>query len=789
MKTFTKAFETSITKMFFEDFTTNTNKNYYIFAAKATPYDEGSALPTIGKGVTASFYNIQDQIIFGKRLTASDISYMVKKNIWATDTVYDIYDDQDDTLYEKNFFVFTEEGDQYSLFKCLNNNFGALSVDQPLRSRTSFDDELYQTGDGYIWKLMTTISSTEFAKFETETYAPLEHETIVSNYAVPGSIDVILVESEGSQYNSFAYGSIKSTAYNDDPRRFTIQTDTERDIYEISVAQTGDYPITNTNAYFWTFPIGTSESAVFTTIATADYSDPGTLAAELLGTTYATNPSIVQVARDLNFNLSYADLLGGENFFLVTSVIKYGYSQAFVDALLIPSNPLFQVDILGRKLGDIDNNGTVGASDALQLEKYFNGTNTSPTQIVYIENVMIPFMYANAGTYAALLPPLSFGLITGLQIILVPELSANNNFYTNSAFYIRGGTGAGQLKTITDYSIIGNDRIITVDEEFSTTLDSTSKYEIAPKVVITGDGTGAMAVTKSTLPGGSSNSDHGIRIVEVVNRGTGYSYADITLAANTGLIDTDGNAIAPNAASVRAVIPPSGGHGADIINETYATQIGISADFINTEHTVDNDYHIYGIMLDPIFRNIEIVVSDASSLTVGDLITQDTSGAKGYIAVKSVNTLTLERVEGVWVTSVGSTFNIIKETGNIEVTTVNGDTTKFDNRTQLSVTTTVLGQEFEADEFVTQETSGATGYVHFHDTDNDILYLTGTKGSFVSGVGYAVTGATSGVIASINSVTESDIYADSGEILYIETVEPITRGSSQTERVKIVTKF
>ena len=790
MKTFTKAFETTIARMFFEDFTSNTDKNYYIFGAKTTPFENGSTLPTVGKGVTSSFYDIHDQIIFGKRLTSSDIRYMVKKNVWSTGTVYDIYDDKDETLYDKNFFVFTLEGDQYSLFKCLYNNFGATSIDQPLRSRTSFDDDLYQTGDGYVWKLMTTISATEFAKFETDDYAPLEHVTEAPTYANDGALDVILVEEEGANYNTFAYGSVKSTAYDDDPRQIVIQTDTERDIYELAVIQYGRYPETNVDQYIWTFNSSDSTTDIFNELAVADYSNTATHDAEYLGTNYASGTSLVQVSRAADFNISYADFIGSGNIFIVTDDSGVDLAPLYQGILkatssIEPELTLFSVDVGGgRKLGDVTGNGAIGADDALSVAQFFAGTLTNPTEAAYIQSVLIPFIYANYSTYSDYLP-ISFGIVTGLQIILVPELSANNNFYSGSSLYIRGGTGAGQLKTITDYDIIGNDRVLTIDTAFGTELDSTSRYEIAPKVVISGDGTGAQAVTKSTLPGGDSAVTNGIRAIEVIDTGSGYTYADLTISSNTGVIDTSGNSVSPVPARVRAIISPPGGHGANIINETYASALGLSADFVSNEHTIENDYHVFGIMSNPVFRSVVLEVDDASAFANNQLITQATTGAKGYIQSIDGETITLERVQGVWSTA----YDIIEDTGNVDVVSVTGDTTKFDNRTVLEIETTVLGQQFEADELITQETSGATGYVHFHDTDNDILYLNEAKGTFSSGSGFGIVGESSGVVASINSVTESDIYPDTGEILYIETVESITRNTNQTERVKIVTKF
>ena len=273
MRTFTKNFDTYIARAFFESFTNDPSNHYYMFASKSTPYDTSPNLPTIGKGVTSSFYDIQKDIIFGKKLTLEDISYMIKKTIHVSGTVYDQYDDKDDNIFDKNFFVFTEEGGFYSLFKCISNNYGSGSLDKPLYSRTTYSDRYYQTGDGYIWKLMTRISTSKFEKFETDNYAPLEHISEISSYAVGGSIDNIIVEEIGANYSSFAYGSIKSVSYANNARKLVIQTDTERDIYEMPIAETSGSYYTGSDVYIWSFtPTQAANTEyVVSTIVTQDY--------------------------------------------------------------------------------------------------------------------------------------------------------------------------------------------------------------------------------------------------------------------------------------------------------------------------------------------------------------------------------------------------------------------------------------------------------------------------------------------------------------------------------------
>jgi hypothetical protein len=52
-----------------------------------------------------------------------------------------------------------------------------------------------------------------------------------------------------------------------------------------------------------------------------------------------------------------------------------------------------------------------------------------------------------------------------------------------------------------------------------------------------------------------------------------------------------------------------------------------------------------------------------------------------------------------------------------------------------------------------------------------------------------ITGATSGASANVTSVKNPDLVPYSGEVIYIENIDPVTRSNTQTEQIKIVLKF
>ena len=69
-------------------------------------------------------------------------------------------------------------------------------------------------------------------------------------------------------------------------------------------------------------------------------------------------------------------------------------------------------------------------------------------------------------------------------------LSSNTDFYKGSTFYVSSGAGAGQAKTISEYIVTGSARRVLITNAFATSIDTTSLFEITPRVVIAGDGSG-----------------------------------------------------------------------------------------------------------------------------------------------------------------------------------------------------------------------------------------------------------------------------------------------------------
>ena len=740
-KLVTSNFSSHNAKQFVESFDETANSIYYVFMGKHTPFTEtgfsDDTPPTQNNSPESAYYQPYRDMIYGKHINiASDVKHMIANNEWVANTVYAQYDHRDGDLKNKNFFVHTQEnaGGDIAVFKCLGNNKGRPSIDKPVLSETAANDDIYiTTTDRYQWKLMYTIPEATYQKFVTSKKIPIVPHANVSGNAVSGAIDFVQVNSGGSRYNSVANGVIKRTNVNGQTRLIEI------------------------------------ESLVS---ANVSYSQAA-----------ANNSGTFQVER--------IDFLGKHaNGDLYDSNSAPNLTNNIANAVAVEANTtsLRVVDIAGNFFGNS-------------------------------ELVVVRGQTSNATA-----------IITAITSD-TSALSANTDFYKNSTFYISAGSGAGASAKISEYQVTGSARrvIIANDVGFANSsgmiIDDTSRFEITPSVTISGDGQGAegRAIVNTQIGA--------VDTIEITKRGNSYTYATATIIGNTGIVPA-GSSVTDQAnnANVTVIIGPKGGHGSDPINELYSDTVGISVDFANSEGGMIpavNDVRQIGIIKDPLFANVQLVIAntliDGAGSEVGgtsfqdeEVIIQTTSGARGIVSGREANLLTVSNVYGQFVSSAASntTHRLVGQTSNVSttiatnVTHANGDITygiktnekdgssftQFDQRVRLSgFVKTTDDKDFTIDEEVIQATTNATGTFHSINNAGSIFTITNKKGNWTGGENngpdYPFTGQTSGASASFDKPLGPDIVPNTGEIVYIENISPISRNNDQTERIKLMIEF
>lgn len=143
--------------------------------------------------------------------------------------------------------------------------------------------------------------------------------------------------------------------------------------------------------------------------------------------------------------------------------------------------------------------------------------------------------------------------------------SAIDGAYVNSAVYISGGPGAGAISEISQYYTNASGRFIHTDESLANVTIS-STYTIAPAVRIIGNGMDAKA--RAIMDGDIVSS------IEVLNRGTEYSGAEVQVVANT---------VGGSGATAYATLSPPKGHGSDVSSELFARQLLVTVTLDGSE--------------------------------------------------------------------------------------------------------------------------------------------------------------------------------------------------------------
>lgn len=184
----------------------------YVYAADGGPWDDDNNAPPANTSIVSTNNDLYERLSFGKRIKASDVVLSTKRYNWVSGTVYPFYDGTRADLSEQRFYVCSAYGGSLQVFKCLNNNGGVPSTVQPLLSLTTEQESSFTTSDGYVWKYLFTISSTDLLKFATSNTIPVLPNANVASAAVPGAIPVIQVVSGGESYNNYAEGVFQQIA-------------------------------------------------------------------------------------------------------------------------------------------------------------------------------------------------------------------------------------------------------------------------------------------------------------------------------------------------------------------------------------------------------------------------------------------------------------------------------------------------------------------------------------------------------------------------------------------------
>ncbi len=197
----------------------------YLFIGHTLPWttDDGPTasdnVPPFPSDTVTGHINVWKNIIHLKKLSQSDCSLVIKRYDWVKNTVYTQYSQDidlfDPTLGLTPFYILT---DDLNVYKCLYNFKNGPSFVKPTGTSTN----IITTGDGYQWKFMFTVSTTDAEKFLTNEWIPVKTLVVSDNSkqwdvqqnAIDGSIDVINILNEGFGYTTIPTVTITGDGIN-----------------------------------------------------------------------------------------------------------------------------------------------------------------------------------------------------------------------------------------------------------------------------------------------------------------------------------------------------------------------------------------------------------------------------------------------------------------------------------------------------------------------------------------------------------------------------------------------
>lgn len=350
-----------------------------------------------------------------------------------------------------------------------------------------------------------------------------------------------------------------------------------------------------------------------------------------------------------------------------------------------------------------------------------------------------------------------------------------DNFYNGSSVYIISGTGAGQLRRVIDYA--GSTKTLTVNTAFATTPNTDSRVIVSPTITIIGDGSGAQAYTRVNANTGA------IDAIDMINLGSGYTRGEAIITANS---------VHGTGATANVVISPVGGHGINAVRELAADKVMLNVQFSGSEGISANgngyipsntEFRTISVLKDPVLKcdsnnnlvSVESIANTSNSPSTIRFTTRlqisynqmDGSEPQNPLAVRDIITNERTRLKA--------------ELGTLQFVTDLSPITRATNALANAVKGAnanivyIREDETETDpSFYTMYLNNVEGYADNVPFTKDDVILKSTEATEV---------------ATVEAIKGPEANTFSGEILYIENVQAVTRDPDQKEDIKIVLDF
>lgn len=107
-----------------------------------------------------------------KKIDSSLVTHIIPRYNWTLGQTYVPWDDASDSIFTQSFYVITSE---FKVYKLINKLYTASTVTVEPTHTTQAPAN---SGDGYIWKYMYTVTAAEATAFMTNLYMPVKTAVI-----------------------------------------------------------------------------------------------------------------------------------------------------------------------------------------------------------------------------------------------------------------------------------------------------------------------------------------------------------------------------------------------------------------------------------------------------------------------------------------------------------------------------------------------------------------------------------------------------------------------------------
>jgi len=353
--------------------------------------------------------------------------------------------------------------------------------------------------------------------------------------------------------------------------------------------------------------------------------------------------------------------------------------------------------------------------------------------------------------------------------------SSIDKYYNGSSVYVISGTGAGQLRRIIKYS--GTTKTLTVNTAFSTVCNTDTRVIISPTLTIIGDGQGAKGYTEVDTSTGSISN------VNIISVGSGYSRAYAEITSNT---------IHGSGATANVYISPAGGHGSDPVRELGADKLCLNVKLGVTDGVSANGNGY--IPSNTTFRSISVLKDpvlkcDSNNNFVTTQKVANTSNSPNTLRLTTRMGISYNSMDGSNPINALSAGDIITnernrlkaELGTLEFVTDLGSTQRENNALANAVKGANANIVYIRNDETIADSSFYTMYVNSKESYSD--YAAFTKDDVI------LTNQSDTQVATVEAIKGPEANTYSGEILFVENIQPVTRDPDQTEDIKIILDF